>query len=119
MSPDDVNKYNGIEFPSLAIVVIHVAHFTFWPVEAQTFNIFSTGVVLFLHPLPSSSSFVICPALVLSFPHPLILCILCNAPSMSRVLRVNATDPHITNYGAWTKNDTALVCTPSICQFFF
>ena len=45
-------QHKYIEIPSLTLVIIQIPHSTFWPVEAQTFFIFSTGeVLIFPRPL--------------------------------------------------------------------
>src|SRR5258706_1619556 len=109
MSSYNVIKYKGIEFPSLAIVIIHVAHFTFWPVEAQTFNVFSKGG----SPVPLPS-----PSLVRPLPSSSPFLILCYAPSMSGVHRVNSTDPRIATQATWHNIFGAALFCSSNCEFF-
>lgn len=84
-----ITSLRGIKFASSAIVIIQTAQFIFWPDFQQLLHGIS--------PSPSPRRLLLSSVLPLvsSFPPPLLP----YAPSMSRVLRVNAGDPRIQNAG--------------------
>lgn len=114
------HSFKSIKFPLLAIVIIQITLFTFWPVEARFSKIFSMGAILFPSTLPFSS--VLPPRLLLSSSSATPL------RSMSRVLRVDATDPRISHTGRWSRvtdystgewstDNHTLTCEDKDCEF--